>query len=60
MSQYIINHRISVSLQWRSRNSFLGRFGGGWNWKLGIQIGGATMIISLLILEIIICLNDKK
>lgn len=31
------------------QNKPLGRFGGGWNWKVGFQIGGRTLIISLLI-----------
>lgn len=25
------------------------RFGGGWNWKLGFQIGGKTLIVNLLV-----------
>ena len=25
-----------------------GRFGGGWNWKLGIAIGGSTVMLDLL------------
>lgn len=30
----------------------MGRFGGGWDWKLGVQWGGSTVIWSLLVLEI--------
>ena len=26
----------------------MGRFGGGWNWNLGIRIGGSSMILSLI------------
>lgn len=25
-----------------------GRFGGGWNWNLGIQVGGTTVLLELL------------
>jgi hypothetical protein len=25
-----------------------GRFGGGWNWKLGIAIGGSTVMVDLI------------
>lgn len=32
---------------WRPRGG-MGRFGGGWNWKLGIAIGSKTIIIALL------------
>jgi len=33
----------------RSKDSLWGRFGGGWNWELGFQIGGSTVIINLLV-----------
>lgn len=26
----------------------MGRFGGGWNWKLGVNIGGSTVVFNLL------------
>lgn len=32
---------------WRGTDG-MGRFGGGWNWNLGIQIGGKTILLSLL------------
>ena len=43
--------RLTVAVLWRSRTNLLGRFGGGWNWKLGIQIGGRTALVSLLVCE---------
>ncbi|MFT4471411.1 hypothetical protein ACMX2H_16025 [Arthrobacter sulfonylureivorans] len=41
----------------RSPHESMGRFGGGWQWKLGIQAGtwtrkdGGTVIVSLLVRE---------
>jgi len=35
-----------------SPKDFWGRFGGGWNWKLGFQLGYGTLIISLLVFDI--------
>lgn len=35
-----------------SHGEMFGRFGGGWNWKLGFQSGGNTLIISLLVAEV--------
>jgi hypothetical protein len=32
---------------WRTTKG-MGRFGGGWNWSLGIEIGGSTIILNLL------------
>lgn len=51
--------RLSIKLEWRSKKSRMGRFGGGWNWKLGFQSGGSTVIISLLVLTIAFRLNEK-
>lgn len=25
------------------------RFGGGWNWKVGVSVGGTTVLIDLLV-----------
>lgn len=44
--------RIRLGLEWRSKKSFMGRFGGGWNWKVGIDAGGTTVIFNLLIFYI--------
>lgn len=40
---------IAIQYQWRSKNNLWGRFGGGWNWKLGFQAGGSTLIVDLLV-----------
>ena len=36
----------------RSSRGLMGRFGGGWNWKFGFQIGGSTVILNLLVANI--------
>ena len=43
---------IKISYSHKKSTELWGRFGGGWNWKLGFQIGGNTLLISLLIYEI--------
>jgi hypothetical protein len=48
-----------IILDKRSRHSFMGRFGGGWNWKLGFQAGGGTLIISLLVMDLILRKDSK-
>lgn len=40
--------RLRVTYEYRS-NDLMGRFGGGWNWKLGLQVGAGTIILNLLI-----------
>ena len=43
---------LKISFRHNNPKSLWGRFGDGWNWKLGFQIGESTLIISLLICEI--------
>jgi len=43
---------IKITYSHKKPTEFWGRFGGGWNWKLGFQMGGNTLLISLLICEI--------
>lgn len=44
--------RLRIVFDFVSKDSFMGRFGGGWNWKLGFQIGGKTIILNLLIFSL--------
>ena len=44
--------RLKITYRWRSKNCLWGRFGGGWNWELGVQVGGHTAIINLLVCSI--------
>lgn len=41
--------RFQIVFHWQSSKNLWGRFGGGWNWELGFQIGGSTVIVNLLI-----------
>ena len=41
--------RLEVTFHWRSKKNPMGRFGGGWNWKLGFQVGSRTTIVNLLV-----------
>jgi hypothetical protein len=36
----------------RSKDNLWGRFGGGWNWELGFQAGGRTVIVNLLVASV--------
>ena len=50
---------LKIEFEWRSSKNLWGRFGGGWNWKLGFQLGGSTLIISLLICSITFNLKQR-
>lgn len=41
-----------VKFEIKPKNQSWGRFGGGWNWVLGFQIGGSTAILNLLVASI--------
>ena len=43
MSRYVI------LFEWRKASSPLGRFGGGWDWAVGVQVGKRTVIFNLLV-----------
>lgn len=44
--------RLKITFNWRSKKNFWGRFGGGWNWILGFEVGGNTIIFNLLICSV--------
>ncbi|KKN81375.1 hypothetical protein LCGC14_0319880 [marine sediment metagenome] len=37
-----------------------GRFGGGWDYRLGIDVGGSTVIVNLLVASVQITRKDKR
>lgn len=52
--------RLVVTFSWRSRKNLMGRFGGGWNWSLGFEAGGRTIIFTLLVCSLRLCLERQK
>ena len=63
--QYVVKFsraigRLEIFVSMRSKNNAWGRFGGGWNWKLGLQAGGRTVVISFLIIEVMLSVKRKK
>ena len=52
--------KIRVVFDFVSKDCFMGRFGGGWNWKLGFQVGGRTIIFNLLIFSLRIEERERK
>ncbi len=51
---------LSITFKFKSKDNFMGRFGGGWNWKLGFQAGGKTIIFNLLICSLIFNFEEKS
>lgn len=49
-----------ISCDMRDRKSVWGRFGGGWNWKVGFQLGGSTLVVSILLIEARISIRKKE
>lgn len=44
--------RIMVTYEQRSKHNAMGRFGGGWQWEVGIQAGPSEAIINLLVASV--------
>lgn len=43
---------LFVEFLWRSKRNLWGRFGGGWNWIVGVEIGRTTVICNLLVFSL--------
>jgi hypothetical protein len=41
--------RLKFSYEHRSSKEFWGRFGGGWQYKIGVDIGSSTVLIHLVV-----------
>ena len=52
--------RLRIKATMRDGKGLMGRFGGGWQWKLGIQVGSwRGFIISLFVMEIRVTFRRK-
>ena len=43
---------MRIKYRHRPSDSLMGRFGGGWQWSLGFQLGAHTLIVNLLIFSL--------
>ena len=57
---YLYRKTIQITIEQRKKNSFMGRFGGGWHYELGLQVGNSDLIINLLVLSIRIHIGGVK
>lgn len=44
--------RLHLTYERRGSHQTMGRFGGGWNWKLGLQWSRTCCLISLLVVTV--------
>ena len=51
---------IRFRFQWRSARNLMGRFGGGWNWRLGFQAGGHTLQLHFLVFSLTFSVEKDK
>lgn len=51
---------MKISIRHKSAKSYMGRFGGGWNWNLGFQAGGHELILNLLVFSIRFDFENEK
>jgi hypothetical protein len=41
--------RFRIGYRHRAPDTPLGRFGGGWQWEVGVQVGRSSAIVNLLV-----------
>lgn len=46
--------RWRLELIWKKGDAYMGRFGGGWNWSVGFQLGNSAFILNCLVFMVII------
>ncbi len=51
--------RLKILFVW-NRDEGLCRFGGGWNWQVGVQCGGRSVIFNLLFCYLRITLARRQ
>lgn len=57
-TKYVFNFKIKtpfnldIYFKMRRGDSRMGRFGGGWQYKLGVDFGGSTVILNCLVFSI--------
>lgn len=44
--------RLRVVFDFVSKDCVMGRFGGGWDWEVGFQVGGRTILFNLLVFSL--------
>ncbi len=49
-----------VRYQRKTADEPLGRFGGGWQWEVGFQVAGSTVILNFLIFSLRIERKKKR
>ena len=52
--------KLRITFTWRSSKCLWGRFGGGWQWKLGFQASRTCVIFNLLICSIRVSWYKEK
>ena len=57
--KYKYRWSLDIEICQRKSSSSMGRFGGGWNWELGFELGGHTLILNLLVLYIVVSIEKK-
>jgi len=51
---------LRIIFSWRSSKNRAGRFGGGWQWKVGFQSCSTSVIFNLLICNVAIAWYKEK
>ena len=52
--------KFRITFHWGDKNSMWGRFGGGWQWSLGAEFSGKTLLLNCLVFSVMIHQERKQ
>lgn len=52
--------RLAIRFSWRSSKNLMGRFGGGWNWNVGIVASRNAVLFHLLVCTLRFDIKPKE
>ncbi len=52
--------RLDITFYYRSSKSWMGRFGGGWQWACGFRASGSSVILEILVCEVMLHIRKKE
>jgi len=51
---------LQFSFHWGDKKSMWGRFGGGWQWALGFEFSGQTLLLNCLVFSLVVSKQRKE
>ena len=50
---------VTTTIRRRTHDEPFGRFGGGWQWAVGVKVGRRSVALELLIFSVVVTVKDE-